>query len=286
MRFAVFSVSMPDYSPEQAVATLCELGYDGVEWRVTDQSPSADGAPGFWAGNRCTWPLASFVEDAPRIREITERAGLAMPAVGTYVGCGDREAVERAMRGVALLGEPCLRVNVPRYDGTESFVRLRERALAEYAEVAVLARRHGVRALVEIHHGSLLPSASAAAAFLDRFDPRDVGAIHDAGNMVHEGFEQYRLGLETLGPYLARVHAKNAGWFDAGRRADGNIEWRARWTPLGDGVVDFATLFRALRQVGYDGWVSVEDFSTEQPLGDRLRENLAFLRRALAEAAG
>ena len=285
MKFAVFTVSMPELTPERAVSTLRDLGYDGVEWRVTDQAPTTDGSPGFWAGNRCTWPLASFIEDAPRIRALTEAAELAMPAVGTYVGCGDLGSVERAMRGVALLGAPCLRVNVPKYDGNEPYRRLRDRALTEYREVAALASHHGVRALVEIHHGNLLPSASAAAAFLDHFDPRDVGAIHDAGNMVHEGYEQYRLGLEMLGPYLAHVHAKNAGWFQDGTHADGSVAWHGRWTPLTAGVVNMAALFRALRQVGYDGWVAVEDFSTERPLGERLRDNLEFLKRIADQAA-
>jgi sugar phosphate isomerase/epimerase len=289
MKFAVFTVSMPECRPEQAVSALRDLGYDGVEWRVTDQAASADGRPGFWAGNRCTWPAVSFEEDAPRIRALGEGAGLAVPAVGTYVDCGDPAGVERAMRGAAALGAPVLRVRVPAYDGTVPYRPLRERGQAEYREVAALARAHGLRALVEVHHRSLLPSASAAAAFLAPFDPRDVGVIHDAGNMVHEGHEAYRLGLETLGPYLAHVHLKNARWRSVGRRDDGSTEWRAEWAPLTEGIVDVAALFRALRQVGYDGWVAFEDFSTERPLADRLRANLADatrLARAASEAGG
>jgi sugar phosphate isomerase/epimerase len=111
------------------------------------------------------------------------------------------------------------------------------------------------------------------------FDPRDVGTIHDAGNMVYEGFEQYRLGLEVLGPYLAHVHLKNARWRQVGRRDDGGAEWQAEAAPLPEGIVDLAALFRALRQVGYDGWISFEDFSTDLPLADRLRTNLAYVRR-------
>ena len=90
--------------------------------------------------------------------------------------------------------------------------------------------------------------------------------------------------MEVLGPYMAHVQLKKARWRQAGRRADGGVEWRAEFAPLTEGVVDVPALFRALRQVGYDGWVSIEDFSTEQPLGDRLRDNLAYLRR-LAESA-
>jgi sugar phosphate isomerase/epimerase len=144
-----------------------------------------------------------------------------------------------------------------------------------------MARSFGVRALVELHHRSLLPSASAAAAFLSGCDPQHVGVIHDAGNMVYEGFEQYRLGLETLGPYLGHVHLKNARWRTVGQRPDGSTEWQAEAAPLAAGIVDVAALIRALRQVGYDDWVSFEDFSTEQPLADRLRAILAYVRQVV-----
>jgi sugar phosphate isomerase/epimerase len=283
MRFAVFSVGLPDHSPAEAVALLRDLGYDGVEWRVVDQQPSADGRPGFWRGNRCTWPLATLIEDAPRIRALTDGAGLAMPVLGTYVTCHDLAAVERAMRGAQALGVARLRVNAGGYDGTKGYLALRAESLARYREVEALARSFGVRALVELHHRSLLPSASAAAAFLSELDPQHVGVIHDAGNMVYEGFEQYRLGLETLGPYLAHVHLKNARWRAAGQRADGSTAWQAEAAPIAAGIVDIAALVRALRHVGYDGWVSFEDFSMEQPVADRLRANLAYVRR-LVEA--
>ncbi len=35
MKFGVFTVSMPDYEPLEALEVLANLGYDGVEWRVT-----------------------------------------------------------------------------------------------------------------------------------------------------------------------------------------------------------------------------------------------------------
>ncbi len=277
MKYAVFTVGLPEYTPEQAVTVLRELGYDGVEWRVIDQS-AGTGTPGFWSGNRCTWPLETYVQDAPRIAALTREAGLELPSVGTYVTCEDLGAVERAMRGTAALGAPQLRVNVPKYDGSESYLKARDRAKSQYAEVAAMAREHGVRAVIEIHMGNLTPSASAAATFLDNFDPAYVGAIHDAGNMVYEGYEQYRLGLEVLGPYLAHVHLKNASWQVVGTRPDGSTEWRAGWATIKTGIADMAALFQALRSVDYDGWVSFEDFSCEQPLYERLRDNLTYIK--------
>ncbi|MDP8922973.1 MAG: sugar phosphate isomerase/epimerase [Chloroflexota bacterium] len=282
MRFAVFTASLPELAPAEAIELLGELGFDGIEWRVVDQEHSPDGRPSFWRGNRCTWPLATFVEDAPTIRVMTERARLEMPCVGAYAECGDLPSVERALQGAALLGATKMRVNVPRYDGTTSYLKLYDRARAEYREVAELSRRYGVRALIELHHGRLLPTATAAAHFLAGFDPRDVGVIHDAGNMVHEGFEHYRLGVEALGPYLAHVHLKNAAWRPVGTRKDGSTGWRAEWAPLREGMVDVAALFRALRLVGYDEWITFEDFSTEWPVRERTRDNLRYAKVILA----
>ena len=88
MRFSVFTVSLPEWTPEEAVEHLAALGYDGVEWRVVDQPPS-DGPPGFWSGNRCTLPLRTLATDAPRVRALAAGAGLAVPNLGTYVSCLD-----------------------------------------------------------------------------------------------------------------------------------------------------------------------------------------------------
>src|SRR4029079_18343114 len=99
------------------------------------------------------------------------------------------------------------------------------------------------------------------------------------GNMIWEGFEQYRLGLETLGPYLAHVHVKKSGWRQSGRRADGSLAGEAEWAPLDAGMVDLRELMAALGEVGYDGWFTVEDFTTERPLAARVREILPSLRR-------
>jgi sugar phosphate isomerase/epimerase len=277
VRFAIFTASLPEWTPDEAVAQLARLGYDGVEWRVTDQPPH-DGPPGFWWGNRCTWPLSTLLDDAPRIRELCERAGLAMPNLGTYVSCVDADSVAHAMQGAAALGVPSLRVQVPRYDGGEPYLPVRDGARRAFATVAELAARHGVRALVETHMGTILPTATAAHSFCADFDPHHVGVIHDAGNMVYEGFEHYRMGLETLGPYLAHVHLKNARWKTVDTRADGSIRWAAEFAPLTEGAVDVPALFGALDTVGYDGWVSFEDFSTAVPQLERTRANLDYVR--------
>jgi len=279
MKFAVFTASTPDWTPEEAVAELAAQGWDGVEWRVVDQKPSQGGG-GFWAGNKATWPASSFPQDASRIKELTESAGLEMSAVGAYATCDQLEAVDRLLEGAAALGVTKMRVP-PGKPGPDGYAASFERARAQYREVAALAAKHGVKAMVELHHLSLTSSASSAVRFLDGLDPAHVGVIHDIGNMLIEGYENIPWSLEILGDYLAHVHVKNAvpTLVDD---TDGQTKWRWDWAPLSRGVGHLPELFDALKSIGYDGWVAVEDFSTEAPLAERTRANLAYLRNLAA----
>ncbi len=278
MKFAVFSVSIPDYTPEVAVQHLKEIGYDGIEWRVIDQDADATRPASFWANNRATLPFSTLEQDAPAWKKLTEEAGLEMPGLGTYVLCDDLAGVEQAIRGAKAMGVPQLRVRVPGYDGIEPFRPIWDTAKAQYRDVVKLGEQHGIKVLLELHHRSIVPSASAARLFLDDLDPAHVGVIHDAGNMVYEGYETHRLSFEMLGPYLAHVHVKNARWFPQKYNEDGSVSWQCDWAPVGKGIIDMRALFVAMRGVGYDGWVGVEDFSTEKPLLERLKGNLEYLK--------
>jgi len=198
-----------------------------VEWRVVDQDPSPTGEPDFWKGNRCTLALSTFAEEAPRIRALTERAGLEMPTVGSSAFCHETEDVEQVLRGSALLGAAAARVRLPKYDGREHIRLMRERARAHFRHIEALARKYGVRVIVQMHHETITPSASALASFLEGFDPRYVGAMWDPGNRVKEGYEQYQLGRETLAGYLATVHVKDVAWQPVRTAADGTIQWQS-----------------------------------------------------------
>ena len=273
MKFGVFTVMLPDLTPEAAVAALQATGYDGVEWRVTTVPAGVrNDSPSFWGNNFCT--LAPTLEDARRGGVLAADAGLAIPNLGTYIAVGDLPAVERAMQIAQAAGAPSVRVGVARNDQPGDVYALFTQSSAFLQEVETLSRRHKVKALIEMHHGTISASASAARRLVDGLDPACIGVIHDCGNMVFEGYEDYQRGLEMLGPYLAHVHVKNAAY---DRPAAGGV-WRARWAPLHDGVVDFAALFAALRSIGYDDWVVVEDFSQAFDSRSALRENLAFLR--------
>lgn len=284
MKYAVFTVSTPDYTPLEAVRKIKEVGYDGIEWRIQDDDPNTSDRT-FWKGNKATLPLTGFETDAPKWKQLSQEAGLETPAVATYVKCHEPEKADLAMQGTAALGADALRIQVPNYDGSESFSALWDASRDQYRTIAELAAKHGVKALVELHHRSIVPSANAARRFLDDLDPQHVGAIHDAGNMVHEGWEHPRLSFESLGPYLAHVHMKNAKWVPGEALADGTIPWTASWAPVPEGVADVRVIIKALKDVGYDDWITFEDFSSDHPVEYNLTRNLEYIKSIEQEVA-
>jgi sugar phosphate isomerase/epimerase len=157
-------------------------------------------------------------------------------------------------------------------------------ARERYARVSELAKRHAVRALIETHMGLLTPTVVSARSILEGLDPAAVGIMWDPANQVTEGLETYRMALDCAGEYLGEVHVKNQRHVMLGRE-DGRAVWKVENCPLQDGFVDWPVVIGELRNIGYDGWLICEDFSTAVPIDARLSGNLAFIRGILARAA-
>ncbi len=275
-KYAVFTVMCPEYDIEGTAALASSLGLDGLEWRVTKKAPEPITEVSYWGANRSTVDIDEVESDLARAKQIADRHGLAMPILGSYMKCSELDSVESAMRAARAAGCPKLRVGPPSYDGSRPYQELFEEALRDFEKVAKLARKHEVQACIEMHMGNITPSAGLAHRLVSRFDPAEIGVIFDPGNMVVEGFENYKMGLELLGPYLSHVHAKNCAWARTGED-DGVAKWEWQMAAVKQGQADWTTIVAALKKVSYDGWLSFEDFS-EGDTEAKLSEALAYLK--------
>jgi len=272
MKYSVFTVMMPEYSPDETAKILGGMGFNGVEWRVERIVEGGREKPSYWGYNRSTVDLATIVEGAPKTKLLAEGSGLEVSCLATYLGVGQLEEVRRAMRAARAMGCPSVRVGAPRYDGTRDYNELYEETVGNARKVEDLAKEEGVTALLEIHMGNIMPSAGLAHRIVSNFDPEHIGVIYDPGNMVYEGYEQWKMGMELLGDYLRHVHVKNSAW-----RMDAAGKWKAESAKLEEGIVDWRRVVADLRSVGYDGYLSLEDFSELDTL-TKLKRDLAFLK--------
>jgi sugar phosphate isomerase/epimerase len=282
-KYAVFTVMCPEFELEETAALAASLGFDGLEWRVTKRAPEPIREISYWRGNRSTVDVDRIDAELKRAKEIADRHGLAMPTLGTYLRCGEPEQVEVVMRAAAAVGCRKMRVGPPAYDGARPYQELFDEAASQYERIAELARKYRVQACMEMHMGLITPSAGLAHRLVSRFDPAEIGVIFDPGNMVVEGYEHYQMGLELLGPYLSHVHAKNMMWVQQGEEA-GATKWEAQAVSMRKGQANWPAVVSALKKVGYEGWISFEDFSDGDTKA-KLTESLGYVK-GLEAAAG
>lgn len=262
MKLSVFTVMVGDqYDLEATAKLLAEIGYAGVEWRVH---------PSFHV------PVEGIEAQAEQVAKVTADYGLELAVLAPYLGAQEYEPVVSILRSAAVMGCPRVRVGVPRYDRSVPYPTLYDQACQAFAKLEPVALDLGVKCQLEIHMGNIAASPSLAWRIASNFSPQAIGVIFDPGNMIYEGFENWRLGLELLGPWLEHVHVKNSQWI---KNRQG--QWKATSARMDEGIVDWAQVIIDLEAVGYDGWLSLEDF-TEVPAPVKLAEDLALLRKLVS----
>lgn len=295
MKFGVFSVSMPEYNLEEAVKQVKEMGYDGIEWRVDvldvpeyfKNMKEIPYAMRYWVNNKATLDVNNIMEYALKAKALCDEAGLEIFGFSTSLNFMNPETLEPVLAAANAIGVHNVRAGMFNFNpnGDRSFPEVFEECKAGTKAMEPMLRKYNVKLLMELHHGTVNASASSAYRMLQDMDPEWFGVIFDPGNMVYEGRESYVKGVELLGPYLAHVHVKNGILQRAGEDELGSAKWNQVWTPLNEGMADLLELFKALKKGGYDGTISVEDFSNERPTAEKLQYNIAYMKK-LAEAAG
>jgi len=107
--------------------------------------------------------------------------------------------------------------------------------------------------------------------FFDAATAGAVGLTVDSAHAVKSGIHDVAGLIRDFRGAIDNFHLKDY--------ADG--EWRV----LGEGGIDFGPIFDAIRDTGYDGWVSADEESGSDVLPG-MRACFAFLSRGLRGEAG
>lgn len=219
--------------------------------------------------------LHSTPDDCARIREQAEQAGVSLSSLASGLGWRypmtavddalarkGREATAQSLRIAGWLGVDALLV-VPGGVGAdfiESFPATPydtayDNALRALGELKSVAEETRVHLGVENVWNRFLLSPLELRDFLDKVGSPYVGSYFDVGNVVVTGHpEQW---IRILGQRIVRVHFKDF------KRAVGTLDG---FCGLLDGDVDYAAVMNALRDIGYDGFVTSEFFNCEADL--------------------
>ena len=277
-RFSVFSLILPDLDFDEQVGLLHDTGWDGIEIRVADLEPGKKNEPySFWGNRRDGIGPSNIPGLVPSIKAACNKADIQVSALAPYAMSTEPKAFELSARAAAALDCGLVRVMAPWYVDDAKFEKLFSAARTGLKKIEPVARRYKVKAALEIHMNGIASSPSGARRLVEGFDPACIGITLDPGNMVYEGFEQWRMACEILGPYLAHVHMKNAVWKKQADNPPKPAVWKCEGAPLREGYANWAEVMAALRAVKYRGWLSLEDF-TPGPHREKLSSILAFLK--------
>jgi sugar phosphate isomerase/epimerase len=281
MKLSVFTVCMPEFTPEECVEYIASIGGDAVEWRCNyDEGDKSH--PGYWSGNRTTISPEEMIKKGEYFKKICSDAGISMPSVGTYACSNDLEKVRIYMEAAAAVGAKNMRVSPPGYDKTKPYKEQFDQCREDYAKVAEYAKEFGVRANVETHMGQLGPTVFKARALIEGLSPEQVGIMYDPGNQIYEGYEVPAMALSIAGEYLGEVHAKNTRYEIDGSSTIQRIPWKPVACPLDSGIVQWPVVIEELKKINYTGVIALEDFSNELPTKEKVKGAFEYLRGLIA----
>ena len=279
MRYSATSVMMPDLTLEEQAALLHRLGFDGIEWRVRRVSDEQRGK-GFseWGEHKNDLTPENFLDNAPRMKRVAADHGLAIAGIASNAPADDIEQVKLLAQGAKACGAPFIRVGCPHlYDGTRSYNELYAEAVEAYDAVLKAVAGLGVKFALEIHGGTIHPSASLAHRIVSNWDPARVCVIFDPNNMVADGFETTEIAIDLLGHYQGHVHLGGHKPVEKERDESGTMQWEWEGAALADGLYNHPRLLRKLKAIDYRGFITVEDFR-ELPVEQKLKKGIDYLK--------
>lgn len=244
----------PEWSLEQIFAFAAKTGYDGVELPLDEA--------GTEFGLDCTR------EQAENIKKLADKYNIQLYSVA----CGlhwkysltandpamrekAKNIVRKELETASWLGCDTILVvpgAVAAYDIPEAgedwelvpYDVCYDRAVEWVEELKADAEKFGVCIGIENVSNMFLLSPLEMRDFIDRFDSPYVAAYFDVGNVVYIG--QPEDWIRILNKRIKKVHIKDC---------DRATNW-GRTMLSGD--VDYPKVMQALREIGYDGWLTAE----------------------------
>ena len=140
-----------------------------------------------------------------------------------------------------------------------------------------LAQRAGVTLLIENEHACYLGTGKETARIVETIGSPAVQMIWDPGNAFMAGERPFPHGWDAAKMHTRHLHIKDARVDAAGT---------PQWCVVGEGEIDYAAQFAALKAIHFDGAISLETHYHDPQSGKEgaSRASLVAMKR-LVEAA-
>ena len=263
-QIAGHTMGTPEYTVEQALTLFRDIGLDGAELVVQD-------------GYRCAIPQQAEQHELEKIRNTADRLGLKIIALTPYYSrfndleSGVREAEIRGIRRVieyaGVLGAKYIRIYAGNYAQTDTDPDGKKRSclVDSMRRLGEEAQRADVTLVMENHFNTMTVSAADSISVAQEINHPAVGILYDQANLTFTGNEPWESALELQFAEIRYTHVKDLVFrgenteFTSSDVSRPKEEERNVTTKIvGEGVIPWPAILQALKDRGYEGWLSLE----------------------------
>jgi len=272
------------------------IGHTALTWRVLSDPPQLEAAlrdcaelgfAGTETGGRIyDW----FARERPgEFEKLLDRYGVKMACLfesgrwtepeqtAELVESGRRWAEAlKAMGGEILMVVPGGRRESPPYTREEFQV------MADAMnETGRQAQAVGIVAAMHPHWGTVAETQEEIELLLSLLDPSVVGFAPDSGQIAKGGADPVPL-FRNYADRIRHVHLKDLSpeWGEM-ERAGVPLRSPAGYAELGEGLVDFASIFEIIKGIDYTGWLMAELDETKRTARESAEINMRYLKKHL-----
>ena len=232
----VFSKHLQFLDYNELAEKAKEIGFDGIDLTVR---PGGHVLP------------ERVKTDLPKAVEAIKKAGL-QPLMMTTAVEAAKGTDETVLRTAAELGIKYYRMNWYKYDDKKSMPETIQHFQDQIKNLSELNSKLGVVGCYQNHAGKLIgASAWELWALMQKANTEAMGLQYDIRHAVVEGGMSWENGLRLLHQNIKVLAIKDFLWENK------NGKYVVKNVPLGQGMVDFATYFRLLKQYGVNVPISM-----------------------------
>jgi len=162
-----------------------------------------------------------------------------------------------------------------------------QQAKADMDRVAEACQKYRIKAIYQVHHNTLVMSATGAYNLVRGLPSQWIGVELDPGNQSYQGYEAWHHSVDLLGDYLSWVAVKDTiTWRDKSKADAPDKGWQRTFAPINEGVTNWHRLAEALKAANFDGTLVFMPFYDEQDEPSRtrkLKDEVSYLKKIITD---
>jgi sugar phosphate isomerase/epimerase len=290
MDIGVTAVMLPEIDFEEQVDLCVSLGVRLYQIRPRKITPEQRTEPySCWGNHRFDLTPERLVREGAAIEARLRQAGMSPwgPLPSPSAAPSDDE-IDLHLRGAQVAKAGCMRLSAPPYpSGIFDFHSWMDGVVERYKHIIKrLARRRGIKIIIETHAKSGVTSPGLAWQLVRHFDPRELGVIFDIGNFAREGEVNAELAVSVLKEWIDCVHVGGSRRREEGVDSNGCRTLSQNMCAPQDSDLHVPTWIAALRAAEINPPLIIEDFTATPSGPERLRRDARFLNGLLGLSAG